>query len=243
MEPLAISARTLGALALDDFCPRCFWISLHTKGNLPYQIPMPGIFGSIAGYVPKLVHSVFDKRKRLPKWYPEIGKVKSYVPSAELHWKRFFAVDQTTNINLRGVPDDIFQLQDRSFHIVDYKTSKATPKQDELLPLYEVQLNVYAYICAKRKKEYSPVSGLSLIYTEPQTDRGPGTHPEVITGDGFALQFSAKLAPVVVRPERLIPGLLRQTREIYDRNPAPKGTPGCEDCDLFARLVLLAGAG
>jgi len=239
MEPLSISARTLGALALEGFCPRCYWISLHIKGKLPYQIPMPGIFGSIAAYVPKLVHTFFDQEKRLPKWYPEIGKVNSYVPSGELHWQKFYAVDAATNIRLRGTPDDVFRLRDRSFHIVDYKTAKATPKQDELLPLYEIQLNVYAYICVKQKKEYSPVSGLSLIYTEPRTDRSPSTHPEVITHEGFSLHFSAKLAPVELQPERIIPGLLRKVRSIYDRESAPKGTPGCEDCDLFARLLVL----
>jgi len=200
MQPLAIPARTLGAIALDDFCPRCFWITLHTKGNLPYQMPMPGIFGSIAAYVPKLVHSFFDEHKRLPKWYPDIGRVKSYVPSDALHWTRFNVRDERTNIHLRGVPDEIFRLHDGSFQIVDYKTAKATPRQDTLLPLYQIQLNAYAYICAKEKKEYWPVSGLSLIYTEPETARNPNTHPEVITGEGFSLHFSAKRAPVKLEP-------------------------------------------
>ena len=239
MEALTISARTLGGLALPDFCPRCFWLGLHSGGKLPYQTPFPGIFGSIAAYVPGLVHSFFDARRQLPRWYPEIGKVEGYVPPQELHWRKFSVHDEGLNINLRGIPDDIFELRDGSFHIVDYKTAKATPKQDELLPLYEVQLNVYAYICAKQKKEYSPVSGLSLIYTEPQTDRRPSTHPGVMMEEGFALHFSAKLAAVAHKPQRMIPPLLKQVRAIYDRQPAPKGRAGCEDCDNFARLLNL----
>jgi len=239
MQPLAISARTLGALALDDFCPRCFWVQQHAKGKLPYQMPMPGIFISIDRYAKDLVHTHFDSRKRLPSWYPKIGKVSGYVPSQILHWSKFFVEDPETNIRLRGEPDDVFRLQDGSYHIVDYKTAKATATQDALLPLYRVQLNAYAYICGAGKQKFAPVSGLSLIYTEPQTNRGPATHPEVMTGDGFALHFAAKLKSVDLDPGRMVPQLLRRVRKIYDQQPAPKGKPGCEDCDLFARLVLM----
>jgi PD-(D/E)XK nuclease superfamily len=239
MEPLAISARTLGALALGNFCPRCFWINLHTKGKLPYRMPMPGIFISIDRYGKNLVHSYFDAQQKLPPWYPRPGEVVSYVSSQDLHWSRFGVEDAKTGILLRGEPDEIFELQDRSFHIVDYKTAKATPAQDELFPLYGVQLNVYAYICATGKREFSPVSGLSLIYTEPQTGRSPTTNPEVMSSEGFSLQFSAKLERVELDPEGMIPGLLEQARAMYDQPSAPKGKPGCEDCDLFARLVLM----
>jgi hypothetical protein len=44
-EPITISAKNLGAVAMPDFCPRCFWITMHAEG-IPYQI-FPGIFSSI----------------------------------------------------------------------------------------------------------------------------------------------------------------------------------------------------
>jgi hypothetical protein len=200
---------------------------------------MPGIFGSIAAYTPSLIHSYFDDRKKLPKWYPDIGRVRGYVPSKSLHWSRFSAQDARSNVTLRGSPDDVFQLADGSFHIVDYKTAKVTGRQDELFPLYEVQLNAYAYICVKEKTEFSPISGLSLIYTEPQTSLRADTDPEVVLGAGFALHFSATLKPVRVEPKRMIPGLLARARALYDQQPAPRGRRGCEDCDNFARLLNL----
>lgn len=43
---MRISAKDLGWLTTDDFCPRCFWIECHAKG-LPYQTGFPGIFFSI----------------------------------------------------------------------------------------------------------------------------------------------------------------------------------------------------
>jgi len=54
-----ISAKTLGELALPDFCPRCFWLKLHAK-HIPYQI-FPGIFSSIDAYTTRVVHAwIFD---------------------------------------------------------------------------------------------------------------------------------------------------------------------------------------
>jgi ATP-dependent exoDNAse (exonuclease V) beta subunit len=44
------------------------------------------------------------------------------------------------------MPDDVFELEDSTYHIVDYKTARLTETQDELFPKYEVQINAYAYI-------------------------------------------------------------------------------------------------
>jgi len=238
MEPLALSARTLGELELNDYCPRCWWLSLHLKGNLPFQMPMPGIFGSIAAYTPNVIRSYFDEQNRLPNWYPRIGRVKGYVDGKALHWRRFTVKDKKTGIELRGSPDDVFRLADGSYHIVDYKTARLTAKQDELGPLYEVQLNVYAYIC-EELGSYSPISGLSLIYMEPRTGLGAESAAEAVLGDGFALHFSATQKTVPLEPGKRIPRLLRRARAIYDQQRAPKGRTGCEDCDSFARILNL----
>jgi len=49
MENLKISAKNLGATALEDFCPRCYWIKLKMGNRLPFQ-SFPGIFSSIDSY-------------------------------------------------------------------------------------------------------------------------------------------------------------------------------------------------
>ena len=51
---LRIFAKTLGELALPGFCPRCFWLKMHTR-QLPFQI-FPGIFSSIDVYTKRVVH-------------------------------------------------------------------------------------------------------------------------------------------------------------------------------------------
>jgi len=239
MDPLTISAKTLGELAMPGFCPRCFWLRLHTRGKLPFKGGFPGIFSSIDAYSKGIIHEYFDRHMGLPGWYPDVGQVAGYVRSSELHWRRFFYTDGGTNIKLWGSPDELLELKDRTFHIVDYKTGKITGTQDELLPLYEVQLNGYAYICVKEKTQFAPVSSLSLIYTEPLTDLRASTSPEVMLSQGFALHFSATQKTVPLQPGKMIPGLLRRARAIYDQQPAPKGRPGCEDCDSFARILNL----
>lgn len=71
-EQIRISAKNLGAVALPDFCPRCFWIKLKLHNRLPFQI-FPGIFSSIDSYNKRIVHSWFDKHNAPPAWMRALG--------------------------------------------------------------------------------------------------------------------------------------------------------------------------
>jgi hypothetical protein len=199
-------------LLLPGFCPRCFWIALRCEGKLPYQIPFSGIFSSIDAYGKDIIHDHFDRNRKLPEWYPDIGEVTGYLSSSRLHWSRFRYEDPATRIVLRGTPDDIFRLPDGTHHIVDYKTAKATKTQDELFPLYLVQLNVYGFIGNLRGD--FPTTALSLIYVEPQTDI-PSTEFDLVMSDsGCALNFTATRKKVELKAESLIPELLERARGI-----------------------------
>jgi hypothetical protein len=92
---------------------------------------------------------------------------------------------------LRGSPDIIFNKEDRSYIIADFKTSKYTENQDKLLPVYEAQLN--AYVLIGEQRNISPVSNLVLIYTEPVTDETATTCNEYHREDGFIMGFSVAL--------------------------------------------------
>jgi hypothetical protein len=222
METLNIPSRTLGQLLLPGFCPRCFWIALRCEGKLPYQIPFPGIFSSIDAYGKDIIHDYFDRNRKLPDW------------------SRFRYEDPATRIVLRGTPDDIFRLPDGTHHIVDYKTAKATKTQDELFPLYLVQLNVYGFIGNLRGD--FPTTALSLIYVEPQTDI-PSTEFDLVMSDsGFALNFTATRKKVELKAKSLIPELLERARGIYERSKPPVGADGCKNCILIERFVNFAGS-
>jgi hypothetical protein len=128
-------------------------------------------------------------------------------------------------------------MEDDSHLIVDYKTAKFTAHQDELFPMYEVQLNAYAVI--GEQKGFAPISGLALIYTEPVTDDATAEKDTHHTGSGFLMEFSAHIRPVDLAPDK-IPLLLAKVREIVDRKRPPKPREGCGDCALLQNLLELA---
>lgn len=259
METLNISPRTLATVALDSACPRCAWISLRCEGKLPYAMGLPGIFSSIDSFTKKEVRNHFDLYGRLPDWFPEVGEVAELVPSRDLHWSRFFREDPETRIRLHGTPDDILRMADGSTHIVDYKTARLTEAQDDLMPVYEVQLNGYAYIA--EATGYGPVTQLSLIYFEPQTDSAPGAAvrraptpspaatpgPVLVTPPGAArrdcagawLEFRACRKDVALQGSHAIRNLLARARALFDRADPPGAAAGCENCRRLAEIWKL----
>ena len=234
MEQIRISAKNLGELGLPSFCPRCFWIKLHSGFKLPYQI-FPGIFSSIDSYTKKVTSLHFEQHQRLPDWFFGFGFTGK--PVKVPHFSKFSAIDPESNILLCGVPDEILYKTNDSYFIVDYKTAKFTDTQDQLLPMYEVQLNSYAYI--GERVGFKPVSGLGLIYYEPLTKISVADLDSFILDDGFSMHFSGKLVPIELNPSK-IPELLSKVREIYNMTKPPDGAEGCKDCQLLELLIGVA---
>ncbi len=231
--PFRISAKNLGELALGNFCPRCFWRKIRVS-KLPYQI-FPGIFSSIDSYTKRIVHSAFDHHGAAPIWSSALGDVIGYVPAP--HSSKFNIHDEANDVLLTGAPDDILLMRDQSHVIVDYKTAKFTDAQDSLFPLYETQLNVYAMIGSQVGPK--PVSGLALVYMEPQTDEEIAKDGENHREHGFTMHFHAYIRPVLIRPE-IIPPLLKRAREIFDATEPPPSRKGCIDCRLVDELITYA---
>jgi len=203
-----ISAKDLGGLVLADFCPRCFWIERHF-GKSPSHFP--GIFSTLDSLSKKSVRRSFSERNHHPDWLP-IKNVKKHIEPPRIS----VSVPEYDWI-LTGNPDDIFQLKDSSHHIVDYKTAKFTPKQDSLFPMYEVQLNAYAY--AAPHHGFHPVSRLSLIYCEPQ---------ENLDNDlDFKLSFTTHVSEVDLK-QNIVPMLLKKAREIIDSKYPPEAILECK---------------
>jgi hypothetical protein len=234
-ESVRISAKNLGELALPSFCPRCFWIKLRCSHKLPYQI-FPGIFSSIDSYTKKITNFHYHQHQRIPNWLLSFGPAARPVKTP--HYRKFSVTDAESNVTLWGAPDEILYTADDTYLIIDYKTSKFTETQDKLFPLYEVQLNSYAYI--GERTGYKPVKGLALVYYEPLTNISPDEVDSYILDDGFSMNFSGRLLPMELKPDN-IPVLLGRVREIYDLPEAPKGVEGCKDCALLDVLVSVAG--
>ena len=232
---MQISGKNLGQLALKSFCPRCFWLRMHNKGRLPYQI-FPGIFSSIDSYTKKITAAHFANHGRLPDWLESLGDELTPVPVP--HHSTFRHEDSATRIRLTGAPDDIFRAKDGAYVIVDYKTARHSKHQDTLSPMYRIQLNAYAWI--GERIGLDPVRSVALIYYEPMTDLTDAEFEERTTSGAMAMGFDPKVVPIRLDPEAMVRPLLERARSIYDESAPPVGLAGCEDCKQLASMIALS---
>ena len=182
-----------------------------------------------------MVHGEFDKGKA-PGWLAPLGELKGYKdpPSAQ----KFRVPVAEHGILLTGAPDAIFERADGTLVIADYKTSRFTPHQDRLLPVYRVQLNAYAYIA--RKLGWAPISTLALIYTEPVTDDASAVRDAARREDGFAMGFAARIFELE-RDANMLAPLFAQAARIHALEGPPAAREGCGDCAHFEKIRGLLG--
>jgi len=204
-----ISAKDLGKLNMPDFCPRCFWLERHL-GKSPSVFP--GIFSTLDAITKRSAHRSFEQRNQAPDWLgmPELidvvdGDICFKLPMKQGDWI------------LVGKPDDIFKVKDNSYYMIDYKTAKFTGRQDELLPIYQVQLNAYAYLA--EQYGFKPISKLFLVYCQPN---------ENIKNDiDFELGFETFVLELEIDKD-LLPNLLEEARQIVDQKELPQAHPKCK---------------
>ncbi len=204
-----ISAKDLGKLNMPDFCPRCFWLERHL-GKSPSIFP--GIFSALDAITKRSAHRSFSERGRAPGWLSFFDNL-SDVEEGDTYFKLPVAHGWV----LTGAPDDIFLLKDGDYHIVDYKTAKFTEKQDELFPLYEIQLNCYAFLA--EKYGYKPIKRLSLVYCQPEKDLN--------NDETFELSFQPYYVDVDLKPEKVSEMLLK-ARETVDLEEPPPARESCK---------------
>jgi len=231
LDPIRISAKNLGQTALEDFCPRCYWIKLKSQFRLPFQT-FPGIFSSIDAFTKHCIHYMIDNGPT-PSWMMEIGNVAKYLPVPHHSKSSYF--DPKSGITLTGAPDDIWQLCDNTIVIPDFKTQRWTDNQDKLFKIYEVQSNVYNILITQNTKVDAR---LCLIYMEPDTAATSACN-HVITG-GFSMNFNAKIVPVVT-DKKIVRQGLSVTREIFEMQQPPSPRQGCKECSALDKIIGLLG--
>lgn len=233
--PLQISAKDLGDLALDGFCPRCFWLGRHL--DLPYQGGFPGIFSSIDSYTKAVVNERIRQGAGIPPWLAELGDVKAVT---EPHYRKFRTVVE--GVTLTGSVDALFQMADGSYAVIDYKTARAPRRErfDELRPIYRVQLNGYALIA--EALGHSPVEKLALVYLEPPDPANSAafhsTAKKYTLEDGFALPFTPHVEWVEKDTDE-VRRLAKRAGKIYEAPSPPASLEGCENCAKLAGLMTV----
>jgi hypothetical protein len=222
-ELLRVSGKDLGAMALEDFCRRCYWVRRHAPNGLPFQI-FPGIFSSIDSFTKHVVHQHYDAVGP-PAWLAPLGNLVGYRQPPSAH--SFQVHHRDTGVLLTGAPDAVFERADGTLVIADYKTAKYTETQDELFPMYDVQLNAYAYIA--KMLEWPPVTRLALIYVEPQTTPDNAAPRVSQRANGFVMSFKATVKTMPMDLSRIGP-LLERFKALVVETKAPPSRAGCKDC-------------
>ncbi len=240
LEPFKISAKNLGVVNMEDFCQRCFWVKLKVSNRLPWQ-SFPGIFSSIDAYTKACIHAIIDSGEPNPVWMLAMsGAGNSDIVAYDTvpHWSKNIYHDDKSNINLSGVADDYLIRADGTHLIPDYKTAKFTKNADRLLPIYEMQENVYSIL---KGKVDGQMPDLYLVYMEPQTDKKRA--PDDIVKNGFKMRFNAKVLPIET-DRSIVRKALTITREIYEMKTPPPATVGavvCDECLKFEGVLEVLG--
>lgn len=228
---LTISATELGGYAGFGFCARCAWIRRHVR-SLPWQ-GFPGIFSSIDRYTKQVIVNHQQREGELPGWMSGIGDATGYIDPP--HWSKFQARDVATGVTLRGEADAIFQMEDGTCAIVDYKTSRYNPDNRSQHRVYRAQLNAYAWIGSRL--DFPTVSRLALVYMEPATGDEAIASASPVGAEGFTLGFRPRLVEVDLDPERLIPPLIRRAVRVHQTPTPPEHRDGCRDCAALDGLL------
>ena len=232
---MRISAKNLGILALPDCCERCFWMRAKLGWRAPWAI-MPGIFSSIDAFSKRAILAYFERYHRFPPWIA--GRWSDARPLPTPHHSAFRLTDPETGIVLTGVPDLLLGLPNDRLAILDLKTARFSDHQDELLPMYRIQLNGYALIAEGLGMGH--VEALGLVYCEPPAGDGGG-HLDACVGDrGFTMPFRATAVPVGL-DRALIAPLLERAKRILDMKTPPEAREGCGECRMVREMAGARG--
>ncbi|MGB9935848.1 MULTISPECIES: PD-(D/E)XK nuclease family protein [Thermodesulfovibrio] len=222
---IRLNARSLGEILKEDFCPRCFWLKYHhpVKVDNPYSSPMPGMFSTLDAYIKQVINTTFSITNDLPKWVKEhlseFEVVETIKPNREkVTFEEF---------ELLGEPDAIWRLKDGSIFIADYKTAQLTDAQKNLLPLYEAQLNAYAYLLEQKGEK---VKYLALIYLQPQRYKKNADISVELSKEKLTLHFDCVVKLIDKWNKEKVEELAYETVKILSLPEPPRGRDECKSC-------------
>ena len=197
---------------------------------------MPGIFSSIDGFSKRAILAYFETNGHFPQWIA--GRWADVRPLKTPHHSSFRLVDPETGIVLTGVPDLILGLPRNRLAILDLKTARFSNHQDELLPMYQTQLNGYALIA--EGLGMGTVEALGLIYGEPPPNNDNKGLEALVSDQGFSMPFKTTAEPIAL-DRALIPPLLRKAKTLLDMKNPPEGQKGCKECRLVEEMARISG--
>ena len=121
---------------------------------------------------------------------------------------------------------DLLMEDDRGFHIYDYKTNRLDKSQEEIYAGYEIQMKLYASLCANLKggqREFD----VTIIFT-----REPGKYlRKVYTAEDLS-RFEAELAGMLGN----IKGMETRDGAFPSADSLPTFSPHCSECEYYTGI-------
>jgi hypothetical protein len=196
-------------------CKRCFYLKVREGFRRP-SAAMPKIFTVIDAEM-----KGFFQGKRTEKWMPFLppGVVDSSVS-----WvlsKPIQIPGHGSTIVIRGKIDTLIRFDDRSYGVIDFKTSARSAGH---VALYGRQLHAYATALEQAGQGHvnlSPIRSLGLLVYEPQKFAQTAITEASLTG-------GLRWIPVE-RDSRKFSVFLAQILDILE-NPEPPAAGDCEWC-------------
>ena len=197
-------------------CKRCFYLKV-VRGFPRPSSPMPAIFRKI-----DLIMRRFFANK-------PTAQVSSALPPGVIDTGERRLVSNPISVPgrsstcfIQGSPDAVVSFEDRSYGVLDFKTSEA---KGEHVSLYSRQLHAYAYAlenAAPGRLSLSPVSKLGLLCVEPKD--------MVRSEDGSYSYLAAPVWLECPRGDGAFLGFLAEVMEVLDRPEPPPAADNCLWC-------------
>ncbi len=191
-------------------CPRCFWLQ-YRKG-----IRQPeGIVSRLANRFDTVLKNYFNIYRPLGELPPMVdGKLEGKLqdPFQEKHF-----VDIDDKYGFLGRLDECLENENGELIPLDFKTASSDPREKEVLPAYQAQIDAYVFLLKEKNKK--------------------------VTGDGYLVFFfpdhSKKLHtgfPMIIHIVKLKGDPGRTAERIAKaistlEGEMPKPNPECEFCN------------
>lgn len=191
-------------------CPRCFWLS-YNKG-----IRQPeGIVSRLANRFDKVLKNYFDAYRASGELPPMIvGKIEGKLqnPFQEIYFVRI-----DNKYGFKGLLDECLVLDNGEHVPFDFKTASSDPREKEMLPAYQSQIDAYLFLLKQNGKKTADHGYLMYVYP----DEGKMLH------EGFPMIIH--LQKVMGDPSKTPVKIKRAIDTLEGKIPEPN--PDCPFCN------------
>ena len=232
-EELKTSVKSLGELAMDTCCLRCYWLKQRVGYNKSIWGHHSPIYNALDRFEKRHVDWIIAETGKGPGWLLHGDEV---VESTKIERLKFHVPGPP--VLVRGEPDALLKCSDGKYLLVDHKTSKFKGTDDPFFPQYEVQLNSYRTIL--ERVHAITIKKMLLSYASIQADADAAADVVALDDQGFRTRFVVNNLPVEA-DDSLLLNMAHQAIDLYRQEEPPDSLDGCTHCKTFRQMLEALG--